>query len=197
MPVSLDELRRVLDRAPHTPDAERRAAVAAVLTPGLELIFMRRTEREGDPWSGHVSFPGGRMDPGDKTPLHAAMRETWEEIGLELDRGSLLGPLEPVAPVSGLLAMAIHPFVFALDDEPRALRPNYEVASLHRLSLADLLANVGRGPMPYRWQGADVTLPRVDFDGIRLWGLTLRIVDDLLDRLDGRGQGLARLQSRP
>ena len=196
MTVSLDDVRRVLDRPVPSPEAERHAAVAAVLTPSLHLLFMRRTEREGDPWSGHVSFPGGRMDPGDETPLHAAIRETEEEIGLQLDRAHLLGLLEPVAPVSGLLSMAIHPFVFALDREPEGLRPNYEVASLHRLSLHDLLADVGRGPMQHSWRGMDVTLPRVDFDGQRLWGLTLRIVDDLLDRLDGRGQGLARLDSR-
>ena len=68
-----------------------------------------------------------------------------------------------------------------------------EVAAVHRLSLAHLLANEGRGPMPFEWNGQAMKLARVDFDDVRLWGMTLRIVDDLLHRLDGSGTGLARV----
>ena len=42
---------------------------------------------------------------------------------------------------------------------------------------------MGRGTFAYRWQGREMVLPCIDFDGQRLWGLTLRIVDDLLGRL--------------
>ena len=50
--------------------------------------------------------------------------------------------------------------------------------------------------MEITMHGHPVTLPRVDFQGQRLWGLSLRVVDDLLDRLDSRGAGLHRLALR-
>lgn len=201
MSVTLDDIRRVLRRPAvgwQPSDGEgavRHAAVAAIVLPNLELLFMRRAEFAGDPWSGHVSFPGGRVEPDDASPRDAAIRETREEVGVDLAGAELLGELDVVAPISGLARMAIHPFVFALDHEPE-LRLNREVQSVHRAGIDALLRDEGRGPMSHTWRGANVTLPRVDFDGVRLWGLTLRMVDDLLDRLDGQGIGLDRLRRR-
>lgn len=194
MHLGPEQIRALLDPVEHgPPPTDRpRAATAAILTPGMELLFMRRSEHPGDPWSGHVSFPGGRVDPGDASLLAAAMRETLEEFGLELTGASCLGALSPLpARPRRVPDLVIHPFVFHLDHEP-SLTPNEEVASIHRLSLADLLRGVGRGPMDYTWQGQQIQLPRVDFDGVRLWGLTLAQVDDLLHRVDGGSVGLAR-----
>jgi 8-oxo-dGTP pyrophosphatase MutT (NUDIX family) len=190
--VTLNAVRAVLDRPVVRPDAPRHAAVAVILSPALELVFMLRAESSGDPWSGHVSFPGGKLDPGDADPLAAAIRETAEEIGVDLVGAELLGPLDVVAPVSGMIPIAVHPFVFALADQP-IIRLNAEVRSVHLLSLDTLLAGTGRGSMDMSFRGHQMVLPCVDFDGLRLWGLTLRMVDDLLDRLDGRGIGLDRV----
>ncbi|MEZ4236309.1 MAG: hypothetical protein R3F59_09140, partial [Myxococcota bacterium] len=85
------------------------------------------------------------------------------------------------------------PFVFRLADPLPPLALNGEVASVHRLGLDRLLAGEGRTTMQWRRGSLSMTLPCVDFDGQRLWGLTLALVDDLLDRLDGRGMGLDRL----
>jgi len=191
---SLHDVRAALQRPPRRLriPGSRHAAVAAVLTPELDLLFMLRSTREGDPWSGHVSFPGGRVEPTDPSPLDAAIRETHEELGLHLDRTMLLGELDHVPTIGPLPPMVIHPFVFAVQ-QPPTYRLNHEVVSVHPLSLDALLDDQERGPMPWRWKGFEITLPRVDFDGVRLWGLTLRMVDDLLDRLDGRGKGLVRI----
>ncbi len=177
--------------APEHFDRRQSASVAAILLPAGELLFMRRAEVLGDRWSGHISFPGGRAEETDESPLHTAIRETYEEIGLDLSKHHLLGSLNPVTPVSGVLPLTVHPFVFFVDLQP-SLHPNREVASLHRQSIHNLQSGVGRGAMAYPWQGQSIQLPCVDFDGVRLWGLTLKIVDDLLHRLDGKGQGLAR-----
>ena len=53
---------------------------------GTELLFIQRARRDGDPWSGDMAFPGGRMEPGDATPRATAERETLEETGVDLTR---------------------------------------------------------------------------------------------------------------
>lgn len=194
MPYTLDDVRRALARPPQPPeDAPRHAAVAAIFVGGGELLFIRRAEVPGDPWSGHVAFPGGRVEPSDGTPEAAARRETVEEIGVDLSNAERVGALDPLRPVSGY-PLVVHPFVYALPARPR-VRPNQEVQSVHFLGLRALLDGVGRGRMGYEWQGQALTLPCVDFDGLQLWGLTLRMVDEILHRLDGRGHGLERLNA--
>jgi 8-oxo-dGTP pyrophosphatase MutT (NUDIX family) len=191
---TVDAVRRVLDAEARAVEAPKHAAVAAILMPGRpgpDLLFIRRAEYAGDPWSGHVAFPGGRVESGDEDMRAAALRETFEETGVDLREAEFLGCLEPVAPVSGLMALAIHPFVFALDFEPE-VRPNHEVAGVLRLPLPGLLDGHGRTTFAFTWQGREVVMPCVEAEGVRLWGLTLRIVDDLLNRLDGRGIGLSR-----
>lgn len=198
MVPTLRDVRAALTPAPARIDLEgaRQAAVAAVLTPQLELVFMRRSEHPSDPWSGHLSFPGGRRDPGDVDLLATAHRETLEEVGVDLKRAELLGELDEARTVGVRSPLVIRPFVFSLTSEP-TFDTNEEVASMHRLSLSTLLDGAGRGPMEHPWRRGTATLPRVDFDGVRLWGLTLHIVDDLLHRLDGRGRGLKRLPVPP
>lgn len=185
------DVRRALARPAHdlTGVGVRRSAVAAILSPGRRLWFILRAERAGDPWSGHVGFPGGREHPEDPTLLDVALRETDEELGVDLSKATLLGRLDDVRtrPVRSLM---VRPFVFALDHEP-VVRPNHEVAGVVSVGLDELLEGHGRGRM--RWPArVGLSLPRVDFAGVRLWGLTLVMVDDLLDRLDGRGKGLER-----
>ncbi len=188
----LDDVRGALERAPRlepTPGLKR-SAVAAMITPGRQLWFMRRAESRTDPWSGHLSFPGGREEPEDESLLHTAIREVREEVGVDLSTAELLGQLDELRtrPIRTLLIRA---FVFRLDHVPD-FQLNYEVRTMHHLSLDALLASEGRGTMRWPTRGLGITLPAVDFDGVRLWGLTLQLVDDLLHRLDGRGQGLER-----
>ena len=133
----MDHIRSALDDyrpqlIPHHEDMKT-AAVAAVVrdgAEGAEMLFIRRAENEHDPWSGQMAFPGGRQDPGDPSPLAAAIRETREELDLDLERGGVcLGRLSDVAAVSRgrPLSLVIIPFVFRIQGEP-AFDPNHEVA---------------------------------------------------------------------
>lgn len=191
---SKDELwdvRQALARPPNEVASAglSRSAVAAVFSPGRTLWFIRRAERAGDPWSGHLGFPGGREQDEDPDLLAVAMRETMEELGLDLRQAELLGQLDDLR-TRPVRRMMVRPYVFRLDHEP-TFKPNYEVAATHGWNLDMLLEGHGRGTM--RWPKAvGMRMPRVDHDGVRLWGLTLMMVDDLLDRLDGQGRWLDR-----
>ena len=116
------------------------AAVAVLIAPDPDAILLiRRADRPGDPWSGHMALPGGRREPDDPDLLATAIRETREEVGVELDREQLLGALDDVVPRNPVLPpIAVRPFVFLLPARP-VLVLNPEVAATQWVSLDDLL----------------------------------------------------------
>ena len=171
------------------------AAVAAVVTPTLELLLILRAQHERDPWSGHVSFPGGRVDATDAGPLAAAMRETREEVGLELAPDLCVGTLDDLTAVGGRPGLVVRPYVFVHPGPFPALVPNGEVAETLLVPLETLLADSHRSTMTWQRDGVTATLPAVALGPHRLWGMTLRMVDYLLDRIDGRGTGLLRIRT--
>ena len=83
----------------------------------LELLYIKRSSRAGDPWSAQVAFPGGRAEARDASPLETAIRETLEEVGLDCSGESceFLGSLNMRHAARGLV---VHPFVFRLRDSP-------------------------------------------------------------------------------
>src|SRR3954462_3524737 len=111
----------------------RFAAIALVLRMASsgepELLMIKRAEFEHDPWSGHVACPGGRMDPTDRDLEHTAIRETWEETGVDIARaGRILGTLDDISPRTPVLPpLVIRPFVAAVRPEI-TITANPEVA---------------------------------------------------------------------
>jgi 8-oxo-dGTP pyrophosphatase MutT (NUDIX family) len=61
---------------------------------GADVLFIERARFSGDPWSGHMAFPGGGVEPDDPSGRAAAERETLEEVGLSLAGAELLGQLD-------------------------------------------------------------------------------------------------------
>ncbi|MDH3300322.1 MAG: CoA pyrophosphatase [Acidimicrobiia bacterium] len=164
-----------------------RAAVAAIFRPGAdatELLLIQRAERLGDPWSGQMAFPGGRTDPTDASPESTAMRETREEIGLELGPDHAVGTLAELdggRATNRLVLVSAH--AYWLDGETPSLSPNYEVADTVWVPLPHL-ADPARH-IDYYFPAAGASFPgiRLDGDGQVLWGLTLRFVGHLFERL--------------
>ena len=179
-------------KAPRLHDADRRAAVAVVARQGAagdELLFIRRAEHPLDPWSGHMAFPGGMVDPGDADPLAAARRETREELALDLDRdAALLGRLSDVKPLSLRASLAITPFVFALraaDGDgggPQLVPDDREVQEALWIPWSFFADRNNRSTFFWARNGVPVPMPCYKFGDERVvWGLTLRMVDELLE----------------
>ena len=177
-------------------DVGGRAAVALVLRDGpvgVELLFIRRAEHPEDPWSGQMAFPGGRSEPGDADALATAVRETEEEIGVDLSReAEYLGALDEVRAMARLrpVDLAIAPFVFRLRGDAD-LRPNHEVRSVHWIPLDELVREERRSMMDYAYQGSTLQFPCLRIDEVVIWGLTYRMFQGLQERFPARDEGPA------
>lgn len=167
-----------------------RAAVAIVLRAGdsgAEFIVIHRAHRRGDPWSGHMALPGGRAHPGDRDLFATAVRETREEVGVDLDRdGQLLGHLDDLRAVGRgrPLDLIIRPYVCALH-APVMLTPNaHEVQSAFWIPLASLRRHEALGTYRHTLNGHELEHPAFVFAGHTIWGLTHRILSGFLEVLD-------------
>jgi 8-oxo-dGTP pyrophosphatase MutT (NUDIX family) len=164
-------------------DGQRRAAVAAVLhdePAGPRVLLMKRAERAGDPWSGHISLPGGGYQADDPDLLATAIRETHEELGIVLGPEQLVGSLSPLAPrAAGPTLIEVSPFVFrtrvALDPicGPEALSAFWLPLDLAISGALDSSYTYTRGT-------STLTFPSWSYEGHVIWGMTRRILDDLV-----------------
>lgn len=175
-------------------DGRKRAAVAVLLhdpvgqsesgplqfgePPDPRVLLMKRVERVGDPWSGHISLPGGRHDARDPDLLATAIRETHEELNIDLTGARVVGRLPPLSPLtSGPNGMEVTPFVFVTHAavEPQ---PGPEAESAFWLPIQ--LASSGALDDTYVYPGTNRTFPSWRYESHTIWGLTWRILGDLL-----------------
>ena len=164
-----------------SPDAP--AAVAAILRDGrsdVELLFIERAEREGDPWSGHLAFPGGKREPGDASLLETAIRETEEEVAIRLAPASCLAQLDVVEARS--TSYRVTQFAFALDGGPEA-KTSAEVHATLWVPLSRLARLEGAGTVKFVRGGREIDLPCLHLGARVLWGMTYRMTMQLLRKL--------------
>jgi 8-oxo-dGTP pyrophosphatase MutT (NUDIX family) len=181
---SLDRIGEALrDREPRNIDgAAHAAAVALILRPssrGLEALFIKRAEHPSDPWSGHVGLPGGRAESSDQGLVHTAVRETEEEIGLNLAPArDLLGPLDETRATarSKSIDLKIAPFVFSALDAPDHLTLSEEVAATHWIPLIELFDSAHAAAVTMQHAGQTLRFPAIEIQGLTIWGLTLRML---------------------
>jgi 8-oxo-dGTP pyrophosphatase MutT (NUDIX family) len=180
-------LNAVVQTAPAMP--ARRAAVAAILRPNArsleaEVLLIRRAERVGDPWSGHMAFPGGHKESDDPDLLATAVRETEEEIGLDLRQHEYIGQLDELpATIRGMrVGISIAPHVFALRGEA-SFRPNYEVAEIVWGELGPMARGEVDAVKEWRYDGEVRQAPGFRVGDQIVWGLTHRMLMSLFDLL--------------
>jgi len=167
--------------------AARGAAIALILRPAShgepELLLIKRAEFDQDPWSGHIACPGGRMDPGDRDLEQTAIRETWEETGIDLARdGRILGTLDDISPRTPRLPpLVIRPFVAVVKPEV-AIVDSPEVAEAFWVPLAEVRAAAawGRGFVNIRGVG-DREEDVFRHGDYTVWGLTHRALRQFVE----------------
>ena len=163
------------------PDADAAVAILHAGDNRESVLLIRRVEREGDPWSGHWSFPGGRCDPGDRDLLDTALRELEEECGIRLERNHMETALPlAVARRRGGRPLQVAPFVFRIDDElPTALQ-ECEAVESRWVRFSEL-----RDPGRHRFvsvpgRPVEQQFPGIELDPVPLWGFTYRLITDWL-----------------
>jgi 8-oxo-dGTP pyrophosphatase MutT (NUDIX family) len=162
-----------------------RAAVALVLRPGagggLELLMIKRAEFEGDPWSGHVAFPGGRQEPDDQSLERTAIRETWEETAIDIARdGAILGALDEVSPRTPTVRqVVVRPYVAAVVPGVAVIE-SPEVAAGFWVPLSALRETAAWITAEVEAHGQSLSVPAFAHGEYVVWGLTERILRDFL-----------------
>lgn len=176
--------RALAERAPQLAERDepfKEAAVALILRPlaedDAEVLLIRRAVRAGDPWSGQIGLPGGRFEPADASLEATALRESFEEVGIDLRAdGRVLGALDEIRPRTPVLPpIIVRPYVVVLDRSP-ALVLSDEVAEARWVRLRELF-------VPGARVNTTVTVRdyRMQVDAYRhcdftIWGMTERIL---------------------
>jgi 8-oxo-dGTP pyrophosphatase MutT (NUDIX family) len=150
---------------------------------GVEMLFIERAERAGDPWSGHMAFPGGHVDAGDPDARAAAERETREEVGLDLGAAELIGRLDDLhAGVRIVAPLVLSAFVYRVGARPR-LTPNHEVREVLWVPAHTLSDPAHR--VAHRWGLARFPGILVGEPGRHVvWGLTYRLLEGFFALVD-------------
>src|SRR5262245_39280770 len=188
MTFTLEHLEaRLAAHEPSSPSllVGRRASVAAIFSfaggrPGV--LLMKRRERASDRWSGHVSFPGGMEAPGDVDLVATAIRETLEEVGVDLARSArLIGRLDTQRAMAQgkLLPMTITPHVFVTIEVPDAA-PREEAEACFWLPLDEAATGMLDASYRYDLGPVPLNLPCWKFAGFTVWGMTYHMLQKLL-----------------
>ena len=164
------------------------AAVAAAVRDGdhgAEVLFIERSAKKSDPWSGQMAFPGGRTSPTDADSVATAIRETKEELDIDLSGTQVLGRLSDLegGPRGSRQRLRVTPHLFWMSGRRPTITLNHEVAAAIWVPVEQLVDKKRYVDYPYPPLGSDLW-PGIAVEGERIiWGLTLRMLVDLFIRL--------------
>jgi 8-oxo-dGTP pyrophosphatase MutT (NUDIX family) len=170
------------------PDRIPQAAVTIILREeggAAQALIIKRAERLGDHWSGHLALPGGRVDPiKDADLLATAAREAYEEVGIDLlSGGSFIGRLPAITPNNSLLPrIEIAPFV-AIAPAIFSMQLNHEVNMTYWVSVSQLKREGLSSEFRMKFGEVIKKWPAYPSEGGPIWGITERIITSFLSSL--------------
>ncbi len=163
------------------PEA-RHAAVAILLAGGGDpaILFIKRKQREDDPWSGQMALPGGFASAADRSLEATARRETIEETGIAVpETGWLAGTLDDVSPRTPYLPpIVVTPFLY-VPPERLPATPGPEADAAVWLPVAALFDPASRKPYHLVFRGVDREFDSIVVGEYTIWGLTERVLEQL------------------
>lgn len=167
------------------PEGNRPLRRAAILCPiverahGLSVILTRRADNlRAHP--GQISFPGGKIDPEDRSPLDAALREAEEEVGMLPRHVEVSGVLDPYATGTGFL---VTPFVGFVDPRFRPVPDPDEVAEVFEAPLDFLMNHANHRRESFTRDGKTRYFYVMTVGEYRIWGATAGMLRVLADRV--------------
>ena len=167
----------------------QRAAVCIIIDDrpklGCSLLMIQRAIHESDPWSGQMAFPGGKNDFDDTHITHTALREIEEELAIPEKHLIRFGRLSDVLarPYNiNQKPMVISPLLFQSIKKLK-YKPNHEVAEVIWVPLSFFQDNKNRQTMVWEKNGVDIQMPSYEYEGKKIWGLSLLMIDELVQEL--------------
>lgn len=145
-----------------------RKAAVALLRNGEETLLIRRKPFQGDPWSGHIAFPGGHINPGE-TVEQGLIREVREEVSLQLSENQIRRVMEPMHPHRAP-DLVVYPIIIDTENLFQA-KSGPEVDDIKIVKITDFVSR------PHPENG----FPSLDYGGWIVWGLTYRIIMSYLN----------------
>jgi len=166
-----------------------RLRTAAVLVPvfrdaegELRIVLVVRAD-DGGQHGGQLGLPGGKPEPGDADLLATALREAEEEVGLAPEAVEVVAALEPLA--TQATGWLVHPFLGRVPPDTRWRLQETEIVGILTPAAKTLADRASRATLPF----SSLRFPEpllvdgIDVEGHVLWGMTLRLLDDVLPRL--------------
>lgn len=154
---------------------------AEAVSDDLDLLLVLRSGALTD-HPGQVAFPGGRIDDGDGGPVAAALREAWEETGVDITGIEVLGALpESGLPISNFLVTPV--LAWWARQSPVTAVDQAESEHVFRVPVADLLNPADRRSVVSHRNGVTWTTPAFLVKGVTVWGFTAILLDALFTEL--------------
>lgn len=172
----------LIDLIAENGTAIRPAAVLIGLTErssGLHVILTRRTEALRH-HAGQISFPGGRIEESDSSPVAAAMREAHEEIGLVPNHVEPLGYLDSFLTITGF---HVYPVLAKVSDDYVPKADPSEVDEIFEVPLEFVLDPKNAKPIEIEYRGRNRTIIEFQYREYRIWGATASILVNLAKRI--------------
>lgn len=162
---------------------------AAVLVPlvwrqnSLKVILTKRTMHLPT-HAGEIAFPGGKMEANDSDLVHTALRETFEEIGLETTHIAPIGAGDNYRTGTNFL---ITPIVAMVDSNAKFVKNNNEVAEIFELDFEHLFDMRNHQSRSAMWQGQLRQYYVIESEGREVWGVTAAIINSISSRMSQYG----------